>query len=79
MYLDDVEIHWIHEQNLNILQEKYKRRLLRLQGLINSNCANIMFLFGYSELCNNHSREDYKNMIKGIYKFTKFCLYYKIS
>jgi uncharacterized protein (DUF1919 family) len=60
MYLEDIEIHWIHETDKNILLEKYKRRLARYR----ENGNKPLFLLAFSDLCNNHMRDDYIEMIK---------------
>jgi uncharacterized protein (DUF1919 family) len=50
MYLDDIEIHWIHETKENELLTKYYRRLQRYYDTH----SKPMFLLSCSELLNNH-------------------------
>ena len=45
MYLDDIEIHWIHEKNIDTLLQKYYRRLKRLSH-------SPTFILSCSELLN---------------------------
>ena len=53
VYLGDLEIHFIHENNSDICLEKFKRRLLRLNTLIKDK-HNIIFTLSFSELINEH-------------------------
>ena len=59
MFLDDIEIHWIHEHSIDLLLEKYNRRIERYRQ------KNIepLFLLSMSDLCNDHSEEEYLNLI----------------
>ena len=50
MYLDDIEIHWIHEKSEEECLEKYNKRRLRYAETKPEN----YFLLSYSELLNNH-------------------------
>ena len=61
MYLEDIEIHWIHEKDENELMGKYKRRLSRFWI---TEKETIVFLLSDADLCNNHSIEERKNMLK---------------
>lgn len=59
MFLDDIEIHWIHENDTNLLLEKYNRRMQRYRqlGLVP------LFMLSFSDLCNDHSKEEYTKLI----------------
>jgi hypothetical protein len=59
MYLDDIEIHWIHEKDQTILLEKYNRRISRYMK-IKPTC---IFMLSDADLLNDHSSENYKIMI----------------
>ena len=54
MYLDDIEIHWIHENDKNTLLEKYYRRIERYK----TENPNPLFLLCASDLCNDHTDEE---------------------
>lgn len=58
MYLGDVEIHWIHENNEKELLEKFKRR--RERFFINRAKKNTeyYFLFSSADRMNNISKQD---------------------
>lgn len=58
MYLEDIEIHWIHEDSIQSLLEKYERRIKRLAF------DNVYFLLSASDLCNDYKKEEYKKMVK---------------
>lgn len=51
MYLDDIEIHWIHETNQQLLLEKYQRRLGRYKQQVNK----VFFILSCSEFINKHT------------------------
>jgi uncharacterized protein (DUF1919 family) len=59
MFLDDIEIHWIHETSIDELSEKYKRRLDRMNG------KTPFFIWGDPLLhrpCSEEQRNNYINM-----------------
>lgn len=60
MYLNDVEIHWIHESDEKILLEKFNRRLDRFL----KEKPIPIFLLSCSDLCNDHTEEDYTVLVK---------------
>lgn len=62
MYLGDVEIHWIHEKDRNVLMEKYIRRRERLRNSPNN--TGLVFLLSVSDLCNDHLQEEYSKLIR---------------
>lgn len=64
MFLEDIEIHWIHEHNIEILLQKYNRRIERYK----QNNLEPLFLLSISDLCNDHSKKEY---LKLITNFTK--------
>jgi uncharacterized protein (DUF1919 family) len=51
MYLDDIEIHWIHETSAVNLLDKYNKRLERLT----KRNIKIIMIFSESEFLNNNS------------------------
>ena len=57
IYLDDIEIHCIHEKLSDsvLYLEKFKRRLLRCQDIINTNNYKIIATLSFSELINDHN------------------------
>ena len=59
MFLDDIEIHWIHEHEVSTLLEKYYRRIARYKY------HNIrpIFMLSISDLCNNHTEEEYLTLV----------------
>ena len=59
MFLDDIEIHWIHENDTNLLLEKYNRWIQRYR----QSGSVPLFMLSFSDLYNNHSKEDYKKLI----------------
>ena len=59
MFLDDIEIHWIHENNIDILLEKYFRRIERYK----KNNLIPLFMLSISDLCNDHTNEEYLNLV----------------
>lgn len=56
MFLEDVEIHWIHETSPKELIEKYMRRMARL---LNTNLSSVIFMLSCSDLCNDWTQEEY--------------------
>lgn len=58
MYLDDIEIHWIHENNDKELLEKYHRRLERMNG------TTPVFTLSCSEQMNHYDESERLNLIK---------------
>lgn len=54
MFLDDIEIHWIHEESEKELLEKYKKRRDRLFSTL----PPIIFLWGEGALCNENKDEE---------------------
>jgi hypothetical protein len=65
MFLDDVEIHWIHETDPKELMGKYMRRMSRLK------IADVIFMLSCSDLCNDWTREDYEKMISAFISIPK--------
>jgi len=59
MFLDDIEIHWIHENDINLLLEKYNRRIQRYK----KNVLTPLFMLSFSDLCNDHSQDDYNKLV----------------
>jgi uncharacterized protein (DUF1919 family) len=59
MYLEDIEIHWIHESDVETLSEKYKRRMGRLDLK-----SLIIFMLSDADLCNTHSLDARLDIIK---------------
>ena len=60
MFLEDIEIHWIHEKDINVLLEKYHRHIGRFQA---ENTVPL-FMLSISDLCNDHDDCDYAKLIK---------------
>lgn len=60
MYLDDIEIHWIHEKDENELLEKYNRRKKRF---LQEYKGEIMCIFSYSQCLQDHSDDEMKRFI----------------
>jgi hypothetical protein len=54
IYLDDIEIHCIHENNLNDALNKFIKRFNRMKEIIYSNNYRIISLFSFSEVMNEH-------------------------
>ena len=54
IYLDDIEIHCIHENNLLDTLNKFERRFNRMKEIINSNNYRIISLLSFSETINEH-------------------------
>jgi len=59
MYLEDVEIHWIHEKNKEELLDKYIRRRDRFWELR----PTPIFLLSCGDLCNDHSPEEHTKLV----------------
>ena len=59
MFLDDIEIHWIHEHDITLLLEKYNRRIQRYK----ENGSIPIFMLSFSDLCNDHTEEEYTKLI----------------
>jgi uncharacterized protein (DUF1919 family) len=51
--LNDIEIHYVHENNNNVALEKYYRRLNRLKNIIN-NKNKIFITLSFSQFINKH-------------------------
>ena len=66
IYLSDIELHFIHEEDNNIALDKFNRRLNRFRQLIYSNNYRIIITLSFSELINNHN--DYKLIINEYFK-----------
>lgn len=64
MYLEDIEIHWIHEpaDGAEALRKKYNRRVTRFNNQNKKN--DILYLLCHSDLCNDHTPDEYKTLIK---------------
>jgi uncharacterized protein (DUF1919 family) len=60
MFLDDIEIHWIHEKNEEDTIQKYNRRIKRYINL--NNPINLCIL-SFSELLNDHSKDDLDKLL----------------
>lgn len=59
MYLDDIEIHWIHEDDEEKLLEKYNRRLKRFQ----TRNLEPVFLWCSADFLQDHTPEEYTKLI----------------
>jgi uncharacterized protein (DUF1919 family) len=59
--LDDIEIHFIHENDNNLCIDKFKRRLNRTKNIINNLNYKIFVTLSFSEFINNH--DNIKNVI----------------
>lgn len=59
--LGDVEIHFIHVQDRERCLETFKRRLDRMNRIIDEGDCKIVFLLSFSELLNDH--EDVETLI----------------
>lgn len=57
VYLDDIEIHFIHEHDSSICIEKFIRRLARFKEII-KNKHKIIITLSFSELITEHSNKD---------------------
>lgn len=69
IYLEDIEIHCIHENNDNICLDKFKRRQQRMLEIIKTNNYNIIILLSFSEFINHH--DNYELIINNFYKNNK--------
>lgn len=54
IFLDDIEIHCIHEKDNNTCIDKFTRRLERMRTHISNNNCKILGILSYSEFINNH-------------------------
>lgn len=54
IYLDDIEIHFIHEHDNIIALDKFKRRFKRMKEIIYSKNYKIISLLSFSEIINEH-------------------------
>ena len=54
IYIDDIEIHLIHKNNFNDSLSEFNKRYDRMKKIINSNDYQIIALFSFSELLNDH-------------------------
>jgi mannosyltransferase OCH1-like enzyme len=59
MYLENIEIHWIHETDSNILLEKYKRRRERFLDIK----PITVFILSCCDLCNDHTEEEHSKLV----------------
>jgi uncharacterized protein (DUF1919 family) len=50
--LKDIELHYIHENNNNVVLEKYNRRIQRYKKILNN---KIFITLSFSEFLNNHN------------------------
>jgi hypothetical protein len=55
IYLDDIEIHYIHEYDNNICLDKFIRRMNRLKDILLNKNYKIIITLSFSELINDHS------------------------
>jgi len=67
MFLDDIEIHWIHETDQNICLDKYNRRLERIK--------TPFFVWGDSLLHRMHSETQRQEFINN-FKTVKNSIYF---
>jgi uncharacterized protein (DUF1919 family) len=54
IYIDDIEIHCIHESNNIECLDKFKRRYDRMKEIIKSNDYKIISLLSFGEILNEH-------------------------
>ena len=54
IYLGDIEIHYIHENNEEICLNKFNRRMERMREIINNEKYKIIFTWSFSEFFNDH-------------------------
>lgn len=67
IYLDDIEIHCLHDIDNKICLEKFIRRLSRFKDIINNNDPyKITIILSFSELINDH--DDIDMVIKEYFK-----------
>jgi len=69
IFLGDIEIHYIHENNFNECLDKVNRRLIRFRELIEQNNYKIIILLSFSELLNDH--QDIKLIINTYFNENK--------
>ena len=58
MFLDDIEIHWIHDTNPTLLLQKFKSRLA------DGKEKELVFLWSDSEMFNTCTEEERNNLVK---------------
>jgi len=63
MYLEDIEIHWIHEDTAEEMLSKYNRRRERYL----TNKPETMFFWSDGDMMNDHEPQKYNNLV---YRFT---------
>lgn len=70
MYLDDVEIHWVHETDMETTLNSYNRRLERYRTYVDK----VYFILSCAEIMNDHTEEkrhsllnDFQNINNSIY------------
>jgi uncharacterized protein (DUF1919 family) len=54
IHLEDIEIHCIHDENLEYCLKKFNRRRQRFLGIVKNNNYIIANLWSYGELFTNH-------------------------
>ena len=54
IYLDDIEIHFIHEKNKEDCLNTFTRRMQRMREIITNEKYKIIFTWSYSEFFNDH-------------------------
>ena len=69
IYLGDIEIHCIHENNDSICLDKFKRRQQRMLEIIKTSNYNIIILLSFSEFINHH--DNYELIINNFYENNK--------
>jgi len=70
MYLEDIEIHWIHEINPETLSEKYNRRRQRYLTLK----PTPVFMWCDADLMNDHPKDIFENLVND-FSFIKNSIY----
>jgi len=63
IHLNDIEIHCIHEKNIDETLIKFKRRLNRLKSIILNNNYTIFIIMTWTNLFTIHDNNDYKPFI----------------
>jgi uncharacterized protein (DUF1919 family) len=63
IHLEDIEIHCIHESDLNETLQKFKRRLDRLREIIQKNDYKIYMAMTFTNFFTVHENDDYKPYI----------------
>jgi hypothetical protein len=71
MYIDDIEIHWIHEETESVLLEKYNRRRNRY---LNGNFKNLCIL-SYSQLLNNNSTTELNELLINFFSINDHAIF----